>query len=159
LVFAVPGLEAVFPSRRRGGAYPDFDGSDTGISRQNGALDHRRYRVRALTDQASICLLPGTNGIIAQFRELGTSAAGSTVIVVSIQGAISEIARTISGLLRHACDFIQRQELGCIGQRRDAFMAFDIKFVLTMRSALDAAVEKIDMSYRRHEGENGVANR
>jgi hypothetical protein len=28
------------------------------------------------------------------------------------------------------------------------FMTFDIKFVLTMRSALDAAVEKIDMSYR-----------
>jgi hypothetical protein len=27
-------------------------------------------------------------------------------------------------------------------------MTFDIKFVLTMRSALDAAVEKIDMSYR-----------
>jgi hypothetical protein len=27
-------------------------------------------------------------------------------------------------------------------------MAFDIKFVLTMRSALDAAVEKIDMSNR-----------
>jgi hypothetical protein len=27
-------------------------------------------------------------------------------------------------------------------------MTFDIKFVLTMRSALDAAVEKIDMPHR-----------
>jgi hypothetical protein len=26
--------------------------------------------MRALTDQAPICFLPGTNGIIAQFREL-----------------------------------------------------------------------------------------